>query len=158
MKLVLLAAAGLSVSGCATVTRGTTAPVTINSEPPGALATTSTGLTCPSTPCTFEVARKAEFIVSFSKPGYEPQQVPVATKVAGAGAAGMAGNVLLGGIVGIGVDAATGATLEHYPNPVFVTLQPTVKAAPVARRRAAPRPRRAAPSTAPAAEAVVPAS
>ena len=52
------------------------------------------------------------------------QQVPVATKVAGAGVAGFAGNVIVGGLVGMGVDAATGSTLEHFPNPVFASLVP----------------------------------
>jgi hypothetical protein len=113
----------LSISGCATVTRGTTSSITFNSEPPGAEAKTSTGLTCSATPCTFEISRKQDFIVTFSKPGYEPQQVPVNTRVAGSGVAGFAGNVLVGGIVGMGVDAATGATLEHYPNPIHVTLR-----------------------------------
>jgi hypothetical protein len=60
-------------------------------------------------------------------------------EVPGTGAAGFAGNVLLGGLVGMGVDAATGAALDHKPNPVIVTLQP---AAPQARR---PRPPRRAP-------------
>lgn len=35
----------------------------------------------------------------------------------------MAGNLLLGGIVGIGVDAVTGAALDHYPNPVNIALE-----------------------------------
>jgi hypothetical protein len=50
----------------------------------------------------------------------------VQTRVAGAGAACFAGNVLIGGVVGMGVDAATGSTLEHYPNPVTVSLVPLV--------------------------------
>ncbi|MDB5595410.1 MAG: translation initiation factor 2 [Hyphomicrobiales bacterium] len=142
MKIIMIAALGLAVSGCATITRGTTDQVAINSEPAGALATTSTGLTCPSTPCTFEVPRKSEFVVSFSKPGYSPQQVPVGTKVAGAGAAGMAGNILIGGVIGMGVDASTGATLEHFPNPVFVTLEPVRRLGiPRAARRAPPKPK-----------------
>ena len=36
----------------------------------------------------------------------------------------MAGNVLVGGIIGVGVDAASGAALDLTPNPVVVTLQP----------------------------------
>ncbi|MDB5650335.1 MAG: translation initiation factor 2 [Hyphomicrobiales bacterium] len=142
MKIIMIAALGLAVSGCATITRGTTDQITINSEPAGALATTSSGLTCPSTPCTLEVSRKSEFVVSYSKEGYLPQQVPVGTKMAGAGAAGLAGNVLFGGIIGVGVDASTGATLEHFPNPVFVTLQPVPRlAAPRAARRPASKPK-----------------
>lgn len=124
--LILLcsAVAALSSAGCATVTKGTTEQITFNSEPPGAQAQTSIGLQCPSTPCTFEVSRKQEFIVTFSMPGYQSQQVSVQTKLGGSGAAGFAGNVLLGGVVGMGVDAATGSTMDHFPNPVFVTLQP----------------------------------
>ena len=56
--------------------------------------------------------------------------MPVGTKVAGEGVAGFAGNVLIGGVVGMAADAATGATLEHYPNPVSVTLEPLRPAAP----------------------------
>jgi hypothetical protein len=34
----------------------------------------------------------------------------------------MAGNVLIGGLIGIGVDAASGATKELRPNPLVVKL------------------------------------
>ncbi len=71
-----------------------------------------------------QVDRKAEFIATFSKDGYEGQDIMVQTRVAGSGAAGFVGNVLVGGLVGMGVDAATGATLEHYPNPVVASLAP----------------------------------
>lgn len=36
----------------------------------------------------------------------------------------MAGNLLLGGAIGMGVDAGTGAYRSLYPNPVSVTLEP----------------------------------
>ena len=45
-------------------------------------------------------------------------------QLAGSGAAGFAGNVVAGGVIGMGVDVATGAALEHTPNPVFVALEP----------------------------------
>jgi hypothetical protein len=48
-----------------------------------------------------------------------------------------AGNVLVGGLVGMGVDACTGAAQDHKPNPVSVTLQPLAPASP---RVARPRP------------------
>jgi hypothetical protein len=60
-------------------------------------------------------------------------QVPVSTRIAGAGAAGFAGNILVGGLVGMGVDAATGSTLEHFPNPVLASLVPLKKAGPLGR-------------------------
>lgn len=140
----LVAAAGL-LGGCATVTRGTTSQVTIDSVPPGAEARTSTGHTCPSTPCTVEISRRSEFTVSYSKPGFKDAQIPVTTRIAGAGAAGFAGNVVVGGLIGMGVDAATGSTLEHVPNPVIATLEPNpTKIAPGSRRKAFTRRSRAA--------------
>jgi len=87
------------------------------------------GFSC-VTPCTLQTSRKDEFSVLISKPGYHTVEVPVRTQVAGAGAAGFAGNIILGGVVGMAADAATGATLEHFPNPVTVTLTPLKKGEP----------------------------
>src|SRR6266498_3289849 len=72
--LVATAAVGLAITlaGCATVTRGTTSQVQIQSDPPGALAHTSTGFSC-TTPCTITIPRKDEFSVVFSKPGYQEE-------------------------------------------------------------------------------------
>jgi hypothetical protein len=117
--------AGLLLAGlsaCATVTRGTTSQVTFLSEPSGAQVRTSLGQVCAS-PCTLQFNRKDEFAVTFSLPGYLDQTVQVRTQVSGGGAAGAAGNLLVGGVVGLAADAATGATLEHVPNPVSVVLQ-----------------------------------
>lgn len=142
IRIITAAAVAAGLGGCATVTRGTTDQITINSEPAGAEARSSLGHACASTPCTWEVSRKSEFIVSFSKPGYHDTQVPVQTRIAGAGAAGFAGNVLIGGLVGMGVDAATGSTLEHYPNPVLASMAPLAKAGSTGRGRQKPAPRR----------------
>jgi hypothetical protein len=64
---------------------------------------------------------------------------PLTKEVPGSGAAGFAGNLLLGGLVGIGVDAATGAAQDHKPNPVIVTLQPLLPAPPVAGKPRSPK-------------------
>jgi hypothetical protein len=74
--------------------------------------------------------------------------VDVKTRLAGTGAAGFAGNIVAGGVVGMVVDASTGATLEHSPNPVTVILRPLAPA-PVQR---VPAPRRLKPK-APAPQA-----
>jgi hypothetical protein len=142
-KLLVCVAAGLAVSGCATITRGTTDQVQIISDPSGADVRTSMGSTC-ITPCTLMVSRKDEFTVTFSKPGFVEENVPVKTQVAGSGAAGFAGNVLIGGIIGMGADAYTGATLEHVPNPVSVTLRPVAPPPPPVATRAAPKQRKPA--------------
>lgn len=152
------------LAGCATVTRGTTDQIQIQSEPPGAHARTSLNHEC-QTPCTITVSRKDEFSVVFTKEGYESQTIEVKTAIAGTGAAGFAGNVLIGGVVGMGVDAATGSTLEHKPNPVVATLRrlgPPPKAAPAPRANKAKKtsvapaaPKAEVPAAAPSAETSV---
>lgn len=143
MKIIGAIAVALTVGACGTVTRGTSADVTFNSEPAGARVQVSTGLVCPATPCTFQISRKQEFIAHFEMEGYEPQQIPVKTEVSGSGAAGFAGNIILGGVVGMVVDASTGSTMDHSPNPVFAKMVPVVKPQPATpprhqrRRRAA---------------------
>ncbi len=110
-------------------TRGMNDQVQILSDPPGAEVRTSMSQTC-VTPCTLQFGRKDEFSVTASMPGYYTSEMAVSTRIAGAGAAGFAGNILLGGVVGVGVDAATGATLEHYPNPVMLKMVPPRKGEP----------------------------
>jgi hypothetical protein len=123
MRVLFAIIALPALAGCGTVTRGTTEQVQILSNPPDAVATTSLGHSC-RTPCTLTIGRKDEFTVSVRKDGFEPAQVPVTTEVAGAGGAAFAGNLLVGGIVGMGTDAITGAALDHAPNPVSVALAP----------------------------------
>lgn len=126
MRWVVIAGAAALVAGCASVTRGMTNQVQINSDPPEAQVKTSMGHAC-TTPCTLQFNRKDEFSVLISKPGYHTAEVAVTTRIAGEGAAGFAGNIILGGVVGMAADAATGATLEHYPNPVTAKLVPLKK-------------------------------
>ena len=111
----------LCLSGCATITRGTTEEFTVQSNPSGANVRLDTGQTG-ITPATFTVPRKRDIIVTVSKPGYESYTETVTTKIVGRGASGVAGNVLVGGIIGIGVDAISGAALNHTPNPLIVNL------------------------------------
>ena len=115
--------AALSVAGCATVTRGTNDVLVVNSTPSGAQVKMSNGQSCTDTPCTFKLPRKSELNVLVSKENCKPQQIRVTNRVSGSGGAAMAGNVLVGGIIGAGVVASTGAMLELAPNPVEVGLE-----------------------------------
>jgi PEGA domain len=146
MRILGMAALCAALGGCASVTRGTTENLGITSTPPGAEAIIS-GLENPTTcltPCSVVVKRNADISVTVQKPGYEPQTIPLTREIQGTGAAGFAGNVLAGGVVGMGVDAVTGAARDHKPNPVIVTLQPNAPAA-----RPAPPPRKPRPPAAP---------
>ena len=131
IRVFWAAAIALPCFGCASVTRGTTENISIATTPAGATAEIS-GLDIPTacvTPCVVQAKRNADITVAISKEGYEPQVIPLTKEIPGTGAAGFAGNILLGGLVGMGVDAATGAALDHKPNPVTVTLQPLAPAA-----------------------------
>jgi hypothetical protein len=146
IKLLAVAALVLPCIGCASITRGTTENISISSTPPGATAELS-GLDNPTsclTPCVVVVKRSADITVTINKEGYEPQVIPLTKEIPGSGAAGFAGNVLVGGLIGMGVDAATGAAQDHKPNPVIVTMNPV---APAPQPRAAkPRPSKRPPA------------
>jgi hypothetical protein len=94
---------------------------------------TSTGFTCGPTPCQIKLPRKTPFDATITLTGYEPQTVHVRSEVGGGGAAGMAGNVIAGGLIGMAVDGSDGAMNDLKPNPLTITLQPvTTSAAPAA--------------------------
>lgn len=155
MRTMGIAALCVALGGCASATRGWHENITLASTPSGAMATmdglmgtTSTDPTrsqsC-TTPCTIEVNRNDNLSVKFEKEGYEPQVVTLTKEVTGTGAAGFAGNILLGGVVGMAVDAASGASMDHKPNPVTVTLQPIAPPPPPPKRVAPRRPSKRAP-------------
>ncbi len=115
----------LFFTSCATITRGVHDKLTVTSDPSGANVVLSTGERG-VTPTKFVKERRTEaFTVTVSKPGYASQTVKVESKFGGTGGGAMAGNLLLGGAIGIGVDAGTGAYKSLYPNPVSVHLAPT---------------------------------
>jgi hypothetical protein len=137
MRVWILALAALPLGACATITRGTDEQVQFMSEPSGAEVTTTLGSGCPATPCTLMIPRKDQFVATFKMPGYRSENVMVGTRMSGGGTAGMVGNALVGGIIGVAVDASSGASMDHFPNPVVVSLVPS--ALPSGQRRRAPR-------------------
>lgn len=117
---VLLAlAAGLSVSGCATVLNGTNIDYATQTEPEGANVVFLGGLECTS-PCELELRRKDDTRVDITKEGYEPVYVLIQSKLAGS----TFGNALAGGLIGAAVDGGNGASNTLRPRPLFVKLAP----------------------------------
>ena len=161
MRLIALgglAAACVLLSACATITRGTNQNFAIESTPSEAEARLSTGQTC-VTPCSIRMKRKSDFVVTVSKEGYQTQEARVHGVVKGGGAAGMAGNVIFGGLIGAGVDASNGSLMNLSPNPLKVTLVPVASAEqPATAPAAAPAASTAttAPAPAPADPAAAP--
>src|SRR3977135_427038 len=106
---------------CATITRGVHDKLYVQSEPSGAAVQLSTGERG-VTPAKFIKGRKENFTLTFTKPGYIAQTVKVESKFSPTGGTAMAGNILGSVVVGVGVDAMSGATSSLYQNPVVVHL------------------------------------
>ncbi|WP_372784426.1 PEGA domain-containing protein [Phenylobacterium sp.] len=123
MKYLVTAGLCLLLGGCATITRGTKDTWTVNTTPAGAAVRTSNMFSCEQTPCTFKISRKAEFNVTITKLGYREWTGRVTHHIATGGGAAMAGNVILGGVIGAVADASSGAMNDLVPNPLNVTLE-----------------------------------
>lgn len=118
---VLLAlAATVALCGCATIVRGTTQPVAIASDPPGALVEVD-GEAAGHTPTVAILSRASNHTVRLSAPGYEPAGVTLRR-----GLTGWAwGNAVFLALPGLLVDAHTGALYELSPARVDTTLVPS---------------------------------
>ncbi|QDT68448.1 hypothetical protein MalM25_13700 [Planctomycetes bacterium MalM25] len=126
-RIVLLLSCLLSC-GCATVMNGRNAEVAIESMPPGAHVDVRDheGRVVAQTVTPGSVTlkrgrtwlRPASYVATFSKPGYQPTEAPIFSKLN----PWIAGNVLIGGGLGIGVDAVTGALWRPQHSTIGTTL------------------------------------
>lgn len=132
MRLVIsLAILAMSASGCASILKGTSQTIAVNTNPPGAncVLRREGGViaTANPTPQIVEVSKSKEDIeVSCQKEGYEDGLTGIASE----GDLTTAGNILAGGLVGVAIDAGTGA-LNEYPPSVSLTLQKLEEPEPV---------------------------
>jgi hypothetical protein len=130
---------GFSVTGCATVIRGTSTRFDVVTDPAGAVVHTNNGFSCQATPCHFRISRKDGFEVTVSKPGFETLTTKVKSRASADGVAEMTGgNFLIGGIIGSSVDVIDGATNNLYPNPLKLVLVKAGEAAPPPAPESAP--------------------
>jgi hypothetical protein len=127
-RALACAAAALSLTACNTVTRGTEETVTISASPASARIWTSLGHECPRSPCVVKVSRKTEFTAYAQARGYRPGSLQVQAVLTDQAAPGVLGNAILpGGSVGLVLDAANGAMLDHRPNPAHIDLVPVAR-------------------------------
>ncbi len=118
IKYGIFVAAAFFLSGCATIVSGSTQKVAVTSQPSGAKVTADGKMTA-TTPTDFTLERKSDHTLEFSKDGYKTATVLLKRTMNGMGF----GNVLLGGIIGIGVDAVSGADNKLVPERVDVVLE-----------------------------------
>jgi len=116
-NIALMGAVAWSLGGCATVINGTSQDYQVWSEPNGAGVSLSNGASC-TTPCELSMKRRDDYRADIEMEGYQPTSVLIQSRTGGA----MAGNLLLGGIVGGVVDASNGSTNHLFPRPLNVKL------------------------------------
>lgn len=117
--LTTLVALAAFISGCATIINGTTQKVPVSSDPSGVTVTIENG-TKYTTPAVIEFSRKENHTIQFSRDGYQPETVQLESVTSGAAM----GNLLAGGLIGWGVDAASGGQYRLVPESVHVSLRP----------------------------------
>jgi hypothetical protein len=143
--LAAVAALGVAVSGCATIVNGTHQSVSVNTTPvqdAQCTLTNSQGTWYVKSPGSVDVHKtKTDLDITCTHDGYGPGHLVAVSKF---GAATF-GNVIAGGLVGVAVDAASGANY-HYDSPITVPLgSPT--AAPAGAPAATPTSTSAAATT-----------
>jgi len=117
-----------ALSGCGTITQGTSQDIAITSTPPGAhCELTRKGehvASLDKTPGSVKVDKtKNDILLSCSLTGYQDASVNLES---GYGA-GTFGNIILGGVIGWGIDSATGAD-NKYPSSANVQFVPVGQA------------------------------
>ena len=113
----LVAAIAVALSGCATITKGTTQAVALNT--PGAVAAQCTlnssaiGTKVVTTPATITLDKSQESItVLCKKECFQDGGTVIASNTETMAA----GNLLVGGVVGLGIDAVSGAMNKYNPD------------------------------------------
>lgn len=127
MRTVFLAAgavAALALSGCATITKGSGQSVTVLTDPNGAQCKLDrSGMTLAivnPTPGSVQVEKSKDTItIRCSKEGFLETAGTLDSEVQGM----TFGNILFGGIIGVAVDASSGA-MNQYPSSVTLLLVP----------------------------------
>jgi hypothetical protein len=120
-SVILMLALGLAA--CASIMHGTHQDVGITSAPTGA-AVTIDGVPSGNTPVIAKLTRKANHIVRIDLPGYQPFDLTLTHSVSG----WVWGNVAVGGLIGLAVDAISGGMYKLSPEQLSASLATTTHA------------------------------
>jgi hypothetical protein len=117
-----IAALGVSLSGCATIIQGTSQDIAITTPPvtgASCILTSKEGNWVVVSPGVAHVEKsKEDVLIKCTKDGYQEASAVIPSDFQ----AWTVGNIVAGGLIGVGVDAATGA-LNEYPKGFAVPMQ-----------------------------------
>jgi hypothetical protein len=109
-RYLMLVAIAIAPAACATIIHGTNQDVAMSSKPDGATVTVDNA-PVGKTPTVVRLTRNEKHTVRLELAGYEPVEIPVTRKLS----AWFFGNLVIGGLLGVVVDAATGAMYNLTP-------------------------------------------
>ena len=111
IKVVAAILLAVVFNGCATIIHGTTQDVSISSNPSKAFVTID-NVEKGVTPLTVELSRKDHHLVQTNLDGFLPYETKLTRKVDG----WIIGNVIIGGLIGLAVDAISGGMYMLTPD------------------------------------------
>jgi hypothetical protein len=133
-RVVLLLAASIGLAGCASIVSGTSQPLSVEARSPDGAAVAAASCTLTndkgkwfvSTPGSVTVHRSFEdLVVACTKEKFAGEPTPVKSSTKGM----TAGNILFGGLIGVGIDMSTGSAYD-YPNLITVMMTPAPATVP----------------------------
>jgi hypothetical protein len=115
---VAVIVASTALGACATVIHGTHQEVGIASTPTGASVTID-GNPHGQTPVVASLSRKSSHVIRVELAGFKPYETTVTRSVSG----WVWGNLVIGGLIGLGVDAISGGLYKLSPEQVNSALE-----------------------------------
>jgi PEGA domain len=109
----------LLLAGCATIVSGPCQVVRVSSNPPDAMVTVD-GIERGATPTPICLSRDRDHVVAIDLPGYKHYEISVTRTVNG----WFFGNLVIGGAVGMIIDAVDGSIYSLDPDSIDVVLEP----------------------------------
>jgi hypothetical protein len=129
-SLVAVALVGTALSGCASIIKGQSQEIAITTPPATGASCTLTsprGQWTVTTPAAVTVKRsKKDVQIHCTKDGYQDASATIPSDFE----LWALGNLLAGGVIGVGVDASTGA-INKYPSTFEVPMSPSKAAGPI---------------------------
>ncbi len=124
VRLVMVLAMAVATGACSTITQGSDQTVTVNSDPSGAKCKLSrsgaiVGVVNPTPGSVLVSKSKSDITVACSKAGYQDKASSLRSEFEGM----TLGNLIFGGLIGVAIDASSGA-INQYPPQVTVVLPP----------------------------------
>ena len=119
LSLVCVVAVIAAFPGCGVIFGGTRQSVHVTSAPDGAMVTTQPPTAEHATPTSLSLERKNNYTLTFAKEGYRPATAEVQKSLRGGI---LVLDVLFTGLLGVIIDAATGAWHKLGPENVTVSL------------------------------------